>query len=182
MKGFSAKKIAYIGVICAMSLLTFIIEGLLPPLFLPGAKLGLSNVFVLLSIVAVGNVESIMVVIIKTVLGSLITGSLSSLMYSLTAGLASAAAGILLYRFVFPKISLLAISITAAVVHNTVQTAVFCLITNTPSYFMYLGYLILIGIAAGAVTGAVVIVIIRYVPSKIYAGLSDKTTQDQRRV
>ena len=39
----NSKTIATLSVLVAMSLITFILENLLPPLFLPGAKLGLSN-------------------------------------------------------------------------------------------------------------------------------------------
>lgn len=165
----TTKKIALLGIFTAMALTMFIVENLLPPLILPGAKLGLSNIFVLLTVVLIGNIEAIILVLIKTILGSLLIGNLTALMYSLSAGLVSVIISILLYKFIYPKISLICISIVSAVTHNIVQTIVFCLVTATPSYFAFMGYLGLIGILAGIVTGLITMLLIRYVPTKVYS-------------
>ena len=168
MNKFTTKKIALLGVFTAMALLMFIVENLLPPLILPGAKLGLSNIFVLLTVVLIGNIEAIILVLIKTILGSLIIGNLTALMYSLTAGMVSVIVSIVLYKFIYPKISLICISTVSAVTHNIVQTTVFCLVTATPSYFAFMGYLGLIGILAGIVTGLIVMILLKYIPTKVY--------------
>ncbi|MFA6867030.1 MAG: Gx transporter family protein [Clostridia bacterium] len=167
-KHLTTRKIALLGIFLAMALLMFVVENLLPPLILPGAKLGLSNIFVLLTVILLGNVEAIILVVAKCVLGSLIVGNLTALMYSLTAGLVSVTISIVLYKFIYPKISLICISVVSAVVHNLIQTIVFCLITNTPSYFMFIGYLALFGVLAGVITGLVVILLLKYVPTKVY--------------
>jgi heptaprenyl diphosphate synthase len=163
-KKLSAKRVALLGVLTSLSLLMFMVESLLPPLMLPGAKLGLSNIFTLLSLLLLGPLDAIILVIARTVLGSLITGSLSSLMFSLTAGLVSVIITILMYLYAFPKVSIIAISILSAVVHNIVQTAVFCLITGTVEYFSFLVYLVAIGIVAGLVVGVITLLLIKYIP------------------
>ena len=48
---FSAKKLAILSVLTTLGLLSFLLENLLPPLFVPGAKPGLSNLFTLLALV-----------------------------------------------------------------------------------------------------------------------------------
>lgn len=164
MKKLSAKRVAQLGIFTALSLLMFMVESLLPSLFLPGAKIGLSNIFTLLSLLLLGPIDAIILVVARTVLGSLITGSLSSLMFSLTAGLVSVIVSILMYLYTLPKVSIIAISILSAVVHNIVQTAIFCLITGTPEYFSFLLYLVAIGIVAGAVVGVITLILIKYIP------------------
>ena len=49
-KYFSARRIATLAVLTAMGLIMFMVESLFPPLFLPGAKMGLSNIFSLLTL------------------------------------------------------------------------------------------------------------------------------------
>ena len=44
MKKPSVKKLALCGVLTAFALIAFMLENLLPPLFLPGARLGLSDI------------------------------------------------------------------------------------------------------------------------------------------
>jgi heptaprenyl diphosphate synthase len=163
-KTFNAKRVATLGVFTSLSLLMFMVENLLPSLVLPGAKIGLSNIFTMLSLFLLGPIDAIILISARTVLGSLITGSLSTLMFSLPAGLISVIVSILLYLYAFPKVSIIAISIISAVVHNVVQTAVFCLITGTFEYFSFLVYLVAIGIGAGLVVGVITLLLIKYIP------------------
>ena len=72
-----------------MGLIMFMVESLFPPLFLPGAKMGLSNIFSMLTLFLLGPTEAFVLVIIRTVVGSMFTGNMSTLMYSLTAGIVS---------------------------------------------------------------------------------------------
>ena len=165
---FSAKRIATLGVLVALSLISFTLENLLPPLFLPGAKIGLSNIFTLLTLFMFGYVDAILLVVIRTVLGSLIVGGIASLIYSLTAGVVSLIVAILLVQFVYPKISLISISITSAIVHNIVQVLVFCLIVNNTYMITYLPYFALIGILSGCVVGLLAYLVIHKVPTSIF--------------
>lgn len=166
-KVFSARKIATLALFTAMSLITFLIESLFPPLFLPGAKMGLSNVFSLLTLVIYGPVEAICVIVVRTVLGSFF-GNVFALAYSFTAGLVSIVLSGVLMKFCFPKLTLLAISIFSAVAHNVVQVFVCYLLTDTQGLFSYLPYLALCGVLAGVIVGLTVIFLIKAIPTSIY--------------
>ena len=167
-KRLSAKRIATLGVLVALSLISFTLENLLPPLFLPGAKLGLSNIFTILTLFMFGYVDAILLVVIRTVLGSLIVGGIASLIYSLTAGVASLLVAIVLVQFVYPKISLISISVTSAIVHNIVQVLVFCLIVNNSYMIAYLPYFALIGVLSGCVVGLLAYLVIHKVPTSFF--------------
>ena len=54
VKKIGAAKIATAAVLSAAALAVYVVESLFPPLILPGAKMGLSNVFVLLALVSLG--------------------------------------------------------------------------------------------------------------------------------
>ena len=164
----SAKRVATIGILTALSLISFILESLLPPLFLPGAKIGLSNIFTLVTLFMFGPIDAIILIVVRTTLGSLIVGNLVSLIYSLSAGLVSLVVAILLVQFVYPKISLISISITSAIVHNIVQVLVFCLLVNNAYMISYLPYFALIGAASGLIVGALVYLVIHKVPFSFF--------------
>lgn len=162
MKKFTVKRIATLGLLTALALISFLIENLFPPLFLPGTKLGVSNIFTLLCICLLSPLDGIILLLCRTILASFFVGSTSSLLYSLSAGLLSTAVAAFLLRFAFPKISVLSVSVLSAVVHNIVQNLVFFLTTGSSAAFMYMPYLIAIGAFSGGAVGAVVTLIMRY--------------------
>lgn len=163
-----AKKIAVLAMMTGFGLIMFMVESLFPPMFFPGAKMGLSNIFSLLTLVIYGLPEALIVVIARTVLGSLFAGNASLLLYSLTAGVASVIVSRLL-MIAFPKVSLLAVSVVSAVVHNTVQLLVYCALTQTALIFSYLPYLALLGVLAGVIVGLAVIFTVKGVPLGVFA-------------
>ena len=177
-KYFSARRVATLGVLTAMGLIMFMVESLFPPLFLPGAKMGLSNIFSLLTLFVLGPTEAIILVVIRTTLGSIFTGNVSTLMYSLTAGLVSVVVSVILVEFVYPKVSIVAISVVAAVMHNLTQNIVFCLVSNTPEMFSYMPWLALLGVVAGIIVGFAVWFILRAVPMRVFVGVADFTTDE----
>lgn len=163
-----AKKIAVLAMMTGFGLIMFMVESLFPPMFFPGAKMGLSNIFSLLTLVLYGLPEALLVVIARTVLGSLFAGNASLLLYSLTAGVASVIVSRLL-MIASPKVSLLAVSVVSAVVHNTVQLLVYCALTQTTLIFSYLPYLALLGVLAGVIVGLAVIFTVKGVPLGVFA-------------
>ena len=164
-KFFTAKKLAVLGVLTALSLITFLIENLFPPLLIPGAKLGLSNAFSFIALIIYSPVEAFIIVGVRTLLGAIFAGNVSALMYSFTGGIASMAVSSVLLYCVHPKISLTCISVAAAAFHNLTQNAVFALISQTPLAFSYAPYLILLGALSGAFIGAAVTLVVKRVPT-----------------
>ena len=173
MYKFSAKRIALLSMLTAMASVTFLIEGLFPPLFLPGAKMGLSNIFSVLAVVLLSPIDGIILVAVRTTLGSLLVGNLSSWVYSFVAGVTAVAVTGFLYWLLSDKVSLVAISVVGAVVHNVTQNTIFCLITDTPELYAYLPYLAVLGVVAGLIVGFAVVLLVKSVP--FYKFLSDKS-------
>lgn len=181
-KYFSAKRLAMLAVLCAMGLIMFMVESLFPPLFLPGAKMGLSNIFSLLTLFVLGPLDAFVLVVIRTVLGSVFTGNMSTLLYSLSAGLVSVAISSLLVEFAYPKVSIVSISVVSAVMHNLTQNVVFCLISNTPQMFSYMPWLALLGVVAGLIVGFAVWFILRAIPLKTFASILGASEKDFEQV
>ncbi|MGN0817719.1 MAG: Gx transporter family protein [Candidatus Coproplasma sp.] len=173
----TAKKIAVLAVFTALSLIMFLIENLFPPLFIPGAKMGLSNIFSFAALVLYGPVEAFAVIIVRTLLGAVFAGNVSALIYSFTGGIAAMALSSLLMYTVYPKISLMAISVAAAVLHNVTQNVMFVIVSQTPLMFSYMPYLALTGLLSGAIVGGAVMLIFKKVPLSVFErALGERTS------
>ncbi|MBQ9734607.1 MAG: Gx transporter family protein [Clostridia bacterium] len=160
-------KMTLAAILGALGTLSFTIESLFPPLFLPGARLGISNIFILLSAIILGGRYGFIVLIIKTVLGSLFSGNPSMILYSLPSG-AIALTVELIIIYAIKRTSVLSVSVSGAVINTTAQNIIFCLITNASEYLAYLPYLALISVVSGLFIGFAVYLVIRYLPEKYF--------------
>lgn len=166
-KKITAKKIAVMSLLTGLSLIMFIVENLLPPLFIPGAKLGLANIFSFAALIIYTPVEAFIILIARTLLGAIFAGNLSALLYSFTGGVVAMAVSSLLMYTLYPKISVMAVSVTSAILHNLTQNVVFVFLSGTTLMFGYMPYLALIGIFSGAVVGGVTLVLFKGIPTKL---------------
>lgn len=161
-------KITLCAILCALATTTFIIESLFPPLFLPGARMGISNVFILVCLIILGGKYAYITLAVKVLLGSLLSGNFFAVVYALPAGVISLTVEFLLLRFT-QKVSVIAISVAGAVINTTMQNITFCLITSTTEYLYFLPYLSLIAIFGGLVVGFAVYFIIKIIPNKTFS-------------
>ena len=166
-KVLSTKRLAALALFTAMSLVMFLIEAQFPPLFLPGAKMGLSNLFSLLALVLYGPFEAFFVIVARTLLGALFSNPFA-LLYSFTAGVLSLILTVLLYELVFPKVSLLAISVAGGIFHNLVQLFVYLLVSETKELALYAPYLALAGALSGTIVGLTLLFLIKKIPLSLY--------------
>lgn len=179
MKRNSAKRITMLAVMTALALITFIIEGLFPPLFVPGAKMGLSNIFSLITIIILGPIDAIVVVAARTLIGSLF-GNFSALIYSIVAGIISVLVEIILIYTLYPRISLLAVSVAGAVLHNLTQNIIYMLVSGSAYVMSYSPYLVIVGTVSGLIVGAAAYLIIKKVPMRSYLSLHGYPLQEKQ--
>lgn len=165
---FTAKKIATLAVFTTLSLITFIIENQFPPMFIPGARMGLANIFSFAALIMYSPIEAFLIVAIRCGLGAVYAGNVSALLYSFTGGVVSMAVSSVLMYTIYPRISVTAVSVTAAVCHNVTQNVVFVLMSGTVNMFVNLPYLVLLGIASGAIVGGVVMLVFKKVPKSVF--------------
>lgn len=165
---YAAKKIATLAILTALSLITFIIENQFPPLFFPGARMGLANIFSFAALIMFSPAEAFVIVAIRTGLGAVFAGNLSAVMYSFTGGVVSMAVSSVLMYTLYPRISVMAVSITAAAAHNITQICVFALVTNTANMFVNIPYYVLLGVVSGAIVGGVIMLVFKKVPASVF--------------
>lgn len=164
---YAVKKLAVTAVFTALSLITFLIENAFPPLIIPGAKMGLANIFSFAVLIIYGPWEAFAVIIARTVLGAVFSVNPSMLIYSFSGGVIAMGVSAALMYAVYPRVSVMAVSIAAAVLHNVTQNVVYIAISQTPQMLAYMPYLMLLGILSGVIVGAVTILIFKKAPRRI---------------
>lgn len=164
----TAKKIAVLALLTGLAIITFILESLLPSMYIPGAKPGLANIFSLIALIMYSPWEAFAVVAARTLLGAIFAGNPSALLYSFTGGMVSMGVSAILIYTAYPRISLMAVSVAAAVSHNITQNIVFMFLSGSALMLGYMPYLVLIGAASGAVVGIAISLIFRSVPISIF--------------
>lgn len=165
----ASKRFAGVGMLAALALIAFMIENLLPPLlaFAPGSKIGLASVFVTICLILYGERDAFLVLIAKCVLGSIFSGNMFSLYYSLPAGLVSLLVSIILYRLAFPRVSVLCVSVISAAFHNITQLLMAWALVGVAQVLLYVPVVILAGAIAGTLTGLCIYYAVRALPESL---------------
>lgn len=150
----NTKKMVFLSLLTALALVISLVEQMFPvPIGVPGAKLGLSNIIILTTLVVFGFKEAIVVAVLKSVLLMLITGSIVSFWYSLAGAIASSLGMGLANRFFTPLFSLIGVSEIGAVSHNMGQLSVAMVIFSNYKLYYYMPVLTLLGVATGFFVG-----------------------------
>ncbi|WP_071705744.1 Gx transporter family protein [Murdochiella vaginalis] len=153
-RSISTKKIVFLSLLTAMALVISLLEQAMPlPIGVPGAKLGLSNLVILTTIVVYGAKEGMAVALLKSVLLLLLTGSVTGFWYSIAGALFSSAVMSIAVRFALPPFSLVGVSELGALAHNVGQLCVACVVLQNGAIFVYLPVLTLAGLFTGFFVG-----------------------------
>ncbi len=179
MNNLLLKKIALSGVLSAFALIAFMLENLMPPIFLPGARLGLSNIFILLAVFFLGDVYGVAVFLVKIILGSVFSGNISLMMYSLPSGAIALGFEILLLHF-YKKFGVISVSVFGGCINLTLQNVTFAIIAKTNVMLAYLPYFALIGIISGSVIGLIVWLIDKKFPVAVKARFYSQNSIDNK--
>ena len=148
------------ALLAALALIVSYIEFLLPlNVGLPGIKLGLANIVVVLALYYLGPQYALLINLIRIALSALLFGSLFSGLYALAGGLVSLGVMALLKKT--GLFSLTAVSMAGGAFHNLAQLIVAALVASTSDVFLYLPVLFIAGIATGIFNGIVCTLVLR---------------------
>lgn len=127
-------------------------ESLIPFYFgIPGVKLGLTNVVVVLMLYCVGTKEALAISVLRIVLAGFLFGNMFSILYSLAGGLLSFLIMVLLKRT--GKLGVLPVSVSGGVSHNVGQLVVAAAVVENYNIFYYMPVLLIAGIITGFLIG-----------------------------
>ncbi|WP_373899602.1 Gx transporter family protein [Haloimpatiens sp. FM7315] len=145
-------KIIFLSLMTAIALIIYVVESQIPVIF-PGIKLGLANVISLVVLITLGGKEALIVMFLRTLLGSMFTGSVSSFLFSIAGGLLSNVVMIIIYRKFRKHLSIESISIVGAIFHNIGQLLVAAFIVKDFRIYIYLPVLTISALATGYFIG-----------------------------
>ena len=162
MNNKKIKRITFIGLMTACAVVLSFLESLFPlGGFLPsGAKLGLSNIAVMLGAYTLSFWEVMLIVFTKAIF-AFITRGFTAFLMSLVGGILS---GIVMY-ILFKKVKgvgCMGIGVLSALFHNVGQLLVSFLFLKTKAVLGYAPILILMGVLTGILTGLLLKIILPY--------------------
>lgn len=147
------KRLMQMSLLTAIALTIFLVEARIPTLApIPGMKLGLANIVTTWALFTLGPAEAVMILLGRILLGSLFSGSMMSLLYSLSGGLLCFLLSLLLRKLVSEK-QIWVVSILGAMAHNIGQLLVATAVMQTWTVWYYAPVLMISGMLAGAFTG-----------------------------
>ncbi len=147
-----AKKTAFYGLLVALAFVFGYIEFLLPmPFGVPGMKLGLANLILLLTLYIAGPRAAITVSIIRIVLNGFTFGSVYGMLYSFAGAVLSFIGMALTYKR--PAFSPVGVSVLGGILHNIGQLLVAFLFLSVGGLLYYIPILLLSGGVTGMLIG-----------------------------
>lgn len=160
MASSHTRRIVYLGLATGLALGLHIFEAMIPmptEVMLPGVKLGLANIITLYVIMNFGTKDGIVVSILRTLLGSLMSGTFMTptFYFSFSGGLLSAIVMGLLYKYGSKHFSMMGISLVGALTHNLAQLGVAALVIEQSLIVAYLPVMLFAALPTGAFVGVV---------------------------
>lgn len=147
------KRITLLALFTSVALLLSYVEILIGPLFtgVPGIKMGLPNIAILLVLYRIGTKEAIAVSFIRIVISSILFGNITMFWYSVAGAALSLAVMILLKKL--DILSSVGVSVAGALAHNVGQIIVAMILMQTSQIGYYLIVLSITGTVSGIFVG-----------------------------
>ena len=147
-------KVAYFGVFTALALIFSYVESLIPiHMGVPGVKLGLANLIVVISLYKMSIKEAYILSIVRIVLAGFMFGNLFAILYSLAGGMLSLTIMCLLKKT--DKFSTYGVSMAGGVFHNIGQLVMAIIVLESISIGYYFPILLISGLVTGFVIGLI---------------------------
>ena len=155
------RKIALLGVITAATIVIAIAESFIPSIGIPGVKLGLANIMILITLYELGILEAAGISIIRVLVVSLVRGTFLSMgfLMSLTGAVLSLGIMILFY-LVIKKFSIIAVSVVGSLFHVFGQMLIASIYLGTTFVIYYLPIVSISAIITGVLVGIIAKLII----------------------
>lgn len=147
-----ARWAALYGMLTALAFILSYVESLVPvTLGIPGVKLGLANLVVLIALYTLDLKGAFVISVVRIILSGLTFGGLFSMLYSLAGGLLSFAVMAILSRK--KLLGTVGVSVCGGVAHNIGQLLVAMAVLETESVWYYFPVLLISGSVAGVLIG-----------------------------
>ena len=157
------------GLLLAFALILSYVEVLIPfQVGIPGIKLGLSNLAVVLCLYLLGEKEALLLTLTKAVLSGFMFGSLSMILYSLAGAFLSFLVMAVMKKW--ESFHLPVVSSVGGVMHNAGQLLVAWFTIRTYGIFYYVPVLLVAGLVTGILIGVVAALVMPYIKKILERG------------
>ena len=159
----NSKVIATYGMMIALAMVLSFLESMLPAFVaIPGVKLGLTNLVVMVALYRMKPADAVIINVIRIILVGLTFGNAFSMVYSLFGGVISFVVMWALFRT--GKFSQTGVGAAGGVAHNLGQIIVAMIVMKTTGVVFYLPVLIASGLIAGVVIGVLCGLVVARLP------------------
>ncbi len=158
----SQNKLTKYALLIALAMIFSYIEFIIPlPIPVPGIKLGLANIVVVIALYNLGVKDAVIISVIRIVLVGITFGNVSMMLYSLSGGLLSIL--VMIFGKKISAFSVVGVSILGGIFHNIGQLLLATLIIESSKMLYYMPVLII----SGAITGMIIGVVSKSIINKI---------------
>ena len=154
MKRINVKRLCIISMLLAMAIILNMLESFIP-MFVPGVKLGLANIIILIMLYEFKTYESFMVCVLRILVVGLLRGSFftPTFFMSLSGGMLSF---VVMYCFSKIKIfSPIGTSVLGALSHSIGQIIVAVIIMSSEAVVYYLPFIGILSLVTGVFSGII---------------------------
>ena len=145
------RKISVISLFSAFAILLSYVETFIPSIGIPGAKLGLANIAVILALYLLDAESAIIINVVRILIVGFLFGSVASMAFALAGAFASLTVMIILKKFF--GFSIITVSIFGGFFHEVGQILIAFILIDSYNIFYYLPVLLIIGIITGLIIG-----------------------------
>lgn len=158
----SVRKIAILAILTAGAIIISIIESFIPSIGIPGVKLGLANIVVLITLYELGVGSAIFVNLARVFMTALLRGTILTMgfLMSVTGALFSLGIMILFYLLI-KKFSIIGVSVIGSLFHIFGQILIAIIFLGTPYVLLYLPVIAISAIITGVFVGIIAQLVIR---------------------
>lgn len=150
------RDITIIGTMAILAAMISYVEVIITPIVpIPGMRLGLSNVVLLICLIHIPLGNTLVIATLKSVLAAIFSGSLTSFLYSFPSGVAAIFVMYFMLKLV-PKFSYIGVSVMGAFFNNIVQVLMSYVVLESFIYFYYMPYITLVGTVMGGLVGYII--------------------------
>ena len=155
------QKMALLGVLTAGAIVIAILESFIPSIGIPGVKMGLANIVILIILYELGIWEAIVVNLLRVLVVSLVRGTFLSMGFLMSLAGAVLSLGIMiLFYLLIKKFSIIGVSVIGSIFHVTGQILIAMIFLGSAYIFLYLPVIALSAIITGVFVGIVAKLII----------------------
>lgn len=150
----NVKRLCVISMLLAMAIVLNVLESFIP-VFIPGVKLGLANIIVLIMLYEFKAWEALLVALLRVLLVGILRGTLLSptFLMALSGSMLS-----FTIMFLFSRIKIfspIGVSVLGAIGHATGQIIVAIIILGSKAVVYYLPFIALLSILTGVLSGII---------------------------